>query len=600
MTPIPDNAPFTPDQKAWLNRFLPSLTAEQMQWLSGFFAGCQFTGAAGAGATAPAAPAAKTPVTILFGTESGNSEALADKAKKELGKRGYKVTVKDMGDIEPSALEKVENLLVIVSTWGEGDPPERAADFYQKFMNNGAADLKGTRFSVCGLGDTSYSEFCKMGKDFDARLEALGGKRILDRADCDVDFEPVFRKWFDGVLQEFESSAAPAPASNVQVLSPQAPAPVETNWSKANPFPAELLERVNLNGTGSAKETYHLELSLENSGLHYLPGDALGVKPRNCPEVIDHLLKTSGFKGDEEVNRADGSAGSLRHILIEELDGTMLSRNIVKEYAKITENKKLEELLADTKALRAYTEGREIVDLFDEHPAKELAPQQLADLLRLLPPRLYSIASSLAAHPDEVHLTVGAVRYQSHGRERKGVASTYLADRVSIGETVPVYVHANTRFRLPEDSDRPIIMIGPGTGIAPFRAFVEERAAAGAKGKNWLFFGDQHFSYDFLYQLEWLDYLKDGALTRMDVAFSRDAPEKVYVQHRLQEQSREIYSWLEDGAHLYICGDAHRMAKDVNQTLQDIIAQEGGMNADDAKAYLTRLTKERRYQRDVY
>lgn len=616
MTPIPDNAPFTPQQTAGLNSLLPSLTADQMRWLSAFFAGYSYatSGTPGAAIQAPdsaavmaAAPAAKVPLTVLYGTESGNSEALADQVRKDLGKRNFKVTMTDMGDIEPKALEKVENLLVIVSTWGEGDPPERATEFYEKFMANGGANLKGTRFSVCGLGDTSYSEFCKMGKDFDVRLESLGGVRLHPRVDCDVDFESDFQKWFDDVVKEVEavtkqvSAPAPVPTPGVEVIgSPAFGAPLTPAWSKSNPFQAELLERINLNGTGSAKETLHLEFSLEGSGLTYLPGDSLGIKPRNCPEVVEQLLQASRFSGQEEVNRADGSAGSLRNVLLEELDSTVLSRRLVQKYGEVTELKSLAPVIADMEGLRTYCDGREIVDLFTEYPAEDLTPQQLAKILRVLPPRLYSIASSLQAHPEEVHLTVGAVRYQTHGRNRKGVASTFLADRIEVGETVPVYVHANNRFRLPEDPERPIIMIGPGTGIAPFRSFIEERAETGAKGKNWLFFGDQRYSYDFLYQLEWQDYLKDGVLSRLDVAFSRDAPEKVYVQHRLQEQSREIYKWLEEGAHIYVCGDASRMAKDVNETLQNIISAEGGMKADDAKNYLTRLAKEQRYLRDVY
>lgn len=605
MTPIPDNAPFTPEQTAWLNSFIPTLETAQIQWLSGFLAGWQFSGANGSVQQPLAAPAlapaaAKVPVTVLYGTESGNAEALADQARKELSKRGYKTTLKDMGDIDPEELSKIENLLVIVSTWGEGDPPDRATEFYQKFMNNGSADLKNTKFSVCGLGDSSYSEFCKIGNDFDARLEALGGTRIYSRAECDVDFEPVFQKWFDEVLAELEKSAKPAPSANIQVLSQPGLAPSASTWSKANPFPSELLERIVLNGTGSEKETLHLEFSLEGSGLQYLPGDSLGIKPVNCPEVVDSLISTTGFAGNEEVKRADGTSGSLRNILIEELDSTVLSRKIVKEYAALTNNEKLEELLADPKALHAYTEGREIVDLFANYPSDKVSPQQLTELLRLLPPRLYSIASSQAEHEEEVHLTVATVRYESNGRQRKGVCSTYLADRISVGDSIPVYIHPNTRFRLPEDSETPIIMVGPGTGIAPFRAFIEERAATGATGKNWLFFGDQRFSYDFLYQLEWLDHLKDGVLTRMDTAFSRDTPEKVYVQQRLRENSREIYAWLEEGAHFYVCGDMHRMAKDVDLALQEIVANEGGLSAEEAKSYVNKLTKDRRYKRDVY
>lgn len=602
---IPQSSPFTPEQADWLNRLLPTMTPEQTHWLSGFLAGSQWAGSRGAATAAPApaaaaAPAAKVPVTVLYGTESGNSEALADEARKELTKRGFKAAMKDMGDVSPSSLKEVENLLVIVSTWGEGDPPERATEFYEEFMGNGTPQLSRTRFSVCGLGDTSYNEFCKMGKDFDSRLEALGAKRMAPRVDCDVEYEPAFRNWLDAVLKELDSSAAPA-GPQVTVSSSPAPAAAPAvKWSKANPFQAELLERVNLNGTGSAKETIHLEFSLEGSGIQYTPGDSLGIKPRNCPEVVENLVKTAGFGGDEEVNRADGSAGPLRDILIEELDSTVLSRKVVQEYARLARIQKLESLAQDADALRAYCEGRQIVDLFSDYPAGGWSPQQMADLLRILPPRLYSIASSQKAHPDQVHLTVGVVRYESHGRSRKGVASTFLADRVNVGDEIPVYIHANNHFRLPEDPDRPVIMIGPGTGIAPFRAFVEERAATGAKGRNWLFFGDQHFTYDFLYQLEWQDYLKQGVLSRMDVAFSRDGPEKVYVQHRLREHAREIYQWLEEGAHVYVCGDALRMAKDVNQALLEIVSGQGNLSPDDANSYLTRLKKDKRYQRDIY
>ncbi len=575
-----------------------------MLWLSGFFSGWSFAtnGASSQGGPSPVpAPVAKSSITVLFGTESGNSEALADEAKKVLTKRGFKVSVKDMGDIKPGDLAKAESLLVIVSTWGEGDPPARAEEFYAEFMNGSAPRLEKVRFAVCGLGDSSYSQFCQMGKDFDSRLETLGAQRLVDRVDCDVDYEADFKKWLDAAVAALEKLSAPAaPVLEVQTFTPGVASPAGEQWTRTNPFRAELLERINLNGTGSSKETYHLEISLEGSGITYTPGDALGVKPKNCPDVVDELLEVARIDGDAEVNRADGSAGTLRTVLIEELDSTTLSHKVVQAFAEATGLEKVKELAGDAVALRNYCQGRQVVDLFEDFSAAGVQPQQLADMLRLQPARLYSISSSQAAHPDAVHITVGAVRYESNGRSRKGVASTYLADRVEVGDLLPVYVHANTRFRLPENPDTPIIMVGPGTGIAPFRAFMQERAETGAKGKNWLFFGDQHFLYDFLYQLEWQNYVKEGVLTRMDVAFSRDTPEKVYVQHRIREHSREFYAWLQEGAHIYICGDAHRMAKDVNQAIQDVIAREGGMSEDKAREYLTALTKENRYQRDVY
>ena len=622
MNMIPETAPFAREDADVLNTTLANLTPEQQIWLSGFLAGRLSTngqlpaGSAtnGGGNGAGAAPE-PLPVTILYGTESGNSEALAEQAGRTLKKTGCKPKVADMADCAPKDLEKMENVLVIVSTWGEGDPPERATEFYETFMKDeDAPSLNDVSFAVFSLGDTSYEHFCQMGKDFDARLEKLGATRLHERADSDVDYEEPFEKWFSGVQQvlkeRMSASAVTANAGggggNGAILTTPngataAPAPAQKAWSKTNPFQAELSERVNLNGTGSTKETYHLELSLEGSGIQYKPGDSLGVKPRNCPEVIDQLLEALPFKGDEEVNRSDESAGPLREILIEELDSTVLSKNLIQKYAELNnKNEKLQELAKSSKEVKNYCEGREIVDLFTDYPADDLEPQQLVTLLRALPPRLYSIASSLQAHPDEVHLTVGAVRYQTHGRDRKGVASTYLADRVAIGETVPVYIHANNNFRLPDDADTPIIMVGPGTGIAPFRAFIEERYETQAPGKNWLFFGDQHFTYDFLYQLELQQFLKEGMLNRLDVAFSRDGPEKIYVQHRMYENAKEIWQWLESGAYFYVCGDATRMAKDVNQALIDIVAEQGNMEASDAKKYVTQLSKDKRYQRDVY
>lgn len=601
---IPPHAPFSPEHAAALNAELARLSAEQSFWLSAFLAGRASSAGAGsstASATPPvAAPAA--PVTVLYGTESGNSETLAAEAQKRLKKEGFKVSLQDMASFTPEEAARVENLLVIVSTWGEGDPPERATDFYEAFMADSAPKFSKTRFAVCGLGDTSYEHFCKMGKDFDTRLEALGATRLTNRMDCDVDFDEPFAQWFDATLAALKQAgnAAQSAATDAPEAASAPMLATAIEWNKTTPFPAELTERILLNGTGSNKETMHVEFSLAGSGIQYLPGDALGVKPSNCPEVIDDFINILGLKGDENVERRDGGAAKLRALLIEELDSTVLSKKLIDAYAPLAKSGKLDTLLQSSRELKAYIEGREIADMFNDFPAPDLQPQQLVELLRTLPPRLYSIASSLKAHPEEVHLTVGVVRYQAHGKQRKGVASTYLADRLAIGDKAPVYIHHNNNFRLPENADTPIIMVGPGTGIAPFRAFIEERAALNAPGKNWLFFGDQHYTYDFLYQLEWQDYLKDGILTKLDVAFSRDAPEKYYVQDAMRKNARELWQWLEKGAHFYVCGDATRMAKDVHQTLIDIAAEQGKMNESDAKKYITQLGKEKRYQKDVY
>ncbi len=611
MNLIPKDVLFTAEQTAGLNKLFATLTSEQTLWLSGYFAGrASLSGAGGTSlmlGSAPSSPAisatsassVSAAVTVLYGTESGNSEQLAAKAQKELKKLGFKATIQDMANTSPQEMAKVENLLVIVSTWGAGDPPDRIGDFYKAMMDATAPQFSKTRFSVCGLGDTSYEHFCKMGVDFDQRLEALGGKRLTPRVDCDKDFEAPFAGWLAGVIKALQvstESAVPAGGSVREV----APGSAVKVWDKTHPFQASLNERVLLNGTGSVKETLHLEFSLAGSGIQYLPGDALGVKPSNCPQVVDDFISSAGFDGDESVVRTDGSGGKLRTVLIEELNSTTLSKRFIESYATLAKSEKLDALLKSSLDVKEYIAGREISDLLADYPSHEMVPQQLVEVMRTLPSRLYSIVSSLRAHPEEVHLTVGVIRYETHGKSRKGVASTYLADRIAIGEKAPVYIHENKNFRLPENPSTPILMVGTGTGIAPFRAFIEERTATNAPGKNWLFFGDQHYTYDFLYQLEWQEFLKDGVLTRLDVAFSRDAPQKCYVQHKIRENAKEFWRWLESGAHLYVCGNASHMAKDVHQTLLDILGTEGKMDEESAKKYVSQMVKDKRYQKDVY
>ncbi|GHB90209.1 assimilatory sulfite reductase (NADPH) flavoprotein subunit [Cerasicoccus arenae] len=593
---IPSHAPFSEPQRNTLNQILPTLSDQQTTWLSGFLAGAQSSASGpSAAAAAPAAPSS-IPLTILYGTESGNCEELAAQAKKAAAAKGFAAKTLDMGDIKAADLAKVKNLLVIVSTWGDGEPPDRAVIFYEQIMGDQAPKLDQTHFSVLALGDTSYEKFCQIGKDFDARLEALGAKRFHPRTDCDLDYEGPFKKWLDGALQNLGSLAAPVAPVVSNGSAPSAPA---IEYGKKNHFPSELKERVLLNGRGSIKETIHLELSLAGSGLTYDAGDALAVVPSNCPEDITAVIEAGRFKADDIVPAPDGSDGPLNEVLAQYYDITGLTKNIVKKYNELAKSDVLTAMLGDKEKLQSYLWGRQVCDLLTDYPIG-LPAKEFVNLLRKMPPRLYSIASSMKAHPDEVHLTVAAVRYDAHGRARKGVASTYLADRVAIGETIPVYTHHNKNFKLPANSDTPIIMIGPGTGIAPFRSFIEDRAADGAKGKNWLFFGDQRFSYDFLYQLEWQDYLKDGLLTKLNTAFSRDQPQKIYVQQRMIEEGKGIYDWLQDGAHFYVCGDASRMAHDVNEALITIYQTHGGQSREDAEATVKQLQKDKRYQRDVY
>ncbi|MES2923957.1 MAG: assimilatory sulfite reductase (NADPH) flavoprotein subunit [Verrucomicrobiota bacterium] len=587
---LPEHAPFTSDQRQALESLLAGLDPVQRGWLSGFLAASGVPAA-----VAAPAPAAAGKLTVLYGTESGNSETLADRTVKAAKKRGFQAVMKNMSEISPADLAKATNLLVIVSTWGDGDAPETAVPFYKEFMSS-EISLSGVRYSVCALGDTAYERFCQIGKDFDARLEGFGASRVFARQDCDVDYEESYAAWLESSL----SALAPASAAPVAVAGPTAvPA---TEYGKKNPFPAETIDTVVLNGEGSSKETLHLEFSLAGSGLSYEPGDALAVLPVNAPDVVKAIIQAAKLTGNEEVEVKNVGRKLLADALREDYDITALSRAVLTKLAEALNSAVLRGLLAEgaKEQLKEYSAGREIIDAILDYAPNGLSAEALTSIFRKLPPRLYSIASSPLVHTDEVHLTVAAVRYETHNRERKGVCSTYLADLVKSGDPVQVFVQPNKNFRLPADNSTPVIMVGPGTGVAPFRAFVEHRAALGGSGKNWLFFGDQHYTYDFLYQLEWQDFLKDGALTRLDVAFSRDQPEKVYVQDRMIAHAKDLYQWLEEGAHFYVCGDANRMAHDVHEALISVVENQAAISREAAEAYVEDLKKAKRYQRDVY
>ncbi|AAU22859.1 assimilatory sulfite reductase (NADPH) flavoprotein subunit [Bacillus sp. FSL W8-0445] len=603
------NSPFNQEQAELLNRLLPTLTASQKAWLSGYLAAVQTADAAAALETLPAEAPAASPaqpvskeVTILFGSQTGNAQGLAENAAKTLTERGFQVTVSSMSDFKPNQLKKLKNLLIVVSTHGEGDPPDNALSFHEFLHGRRAPKLDDLRYSVLALGDTSYEFFCQTGKEFDQRLGELGGTRLHPRVDCDLDYDEPAAAWLDGVIsslnegQEQGASAAPA-----QTAAPQAAGGV-TVYSRKNPFRAEVLENLNLNGRGSNKETRHLELSLEGSGLTYEPGDALGIFPENDPELVDMLLKELKWDPNAAVAVDQGENLSLKEALTSYYEITVLTKKFIQQAAEIIENEKLRELAAPENAdqLKAYIAGRDLIDFVRDFGPIAAAPQEFVSILRKIPPRLYSIASSFAANPDEVHLTIGAVRYNAHGRDRKGVCSVLCAERLQPGDTLPVFIQPNKNFKLPENPETPIIMVGPGTGVAPFRSFMQEREETGASGKSWMFFGDQHFVTDFLYQTEWQKWLSEGVLTKMDVAFSRDTEEKVYVQHRMLEHSKELFEWLEEGAAFYVCGDKNNMAKDVQNALLEIIEKEGGKSREEAEAYLAEMKKQKRYQRDVY
>ncbi|ETT67203.1 assimilatory sulfite reductase (NADPH) flavoprotein subunit [Paenibacillus sp. FSL H8-0457] len=606
------NSPFNQEQVELLNRLLPTLTESQRTWLSGFIAALQGTAAAAAVAASPqasaaaavSAPVVSAPkeVTVLYGSQTGNGHGLSKKLSKKLEEVGLQVTMSSMSDFKPNNLKKLQNLLIIVSTHGEGEPPDNAIPFYEFLHSKRAPQVENLQYSVLALGDTSYEFFCQTGKDFDKRLEELGGKRLTPRVDCDVDFDESAAEWMNQVLLSLNEAGAGSSAVE-HVSAVALTDSTESEYSRSNPFQAEILENLNLNGRGSDRETRHIEISLEGSNLQYEPGDSLGIYPENHPQLVDDLIAGMGWNADEAVvvNKS-GEARTLRDALLRHYEITVLTKPLIEQAAKLSGSEGLRKLLepGHEQELRAYIEERDLLDLVQDYGLQQVAASDFVSILRKIPARLYSIASSSKAFPDEVHVTVRTVRYEAHGRNRYGVCSVQLAERLEAGDSLPVYIQHNPNFKLPENPDTPIIMIGPGTGVAPFRAFLGEREETGAEGKSWLFYGDQHFTTDFLYQIEWQRWLKDGVLTRMDVAFSRDTDKKVYVQHRMLENSKELYQWLQEGACVYVCGDEKKMAHDVHSALGSILEQEGGMSPEEAAEYLTLMQQQKRYQRDVY
>ncbi len=588
MNIIPESAPFTREQRAWLNGFL-----------AGVFYDRQGTPASQSGTAA--APVEARLMLVGFGSQSGSAAGLARRFAKQAESRGFQVTVKELNAVKPADLPAAGRFVVITSTWGDGEPPDNATAFWSALASDAAPALAGLPFAVLGLGDRNYTDFCGAARRFDERLAALGATRLVARAECDVDYEASASAWIEGLWGLLEGAPAAAPvvtATPAAKPTTEGPSPA---WSRKNPYPARLRVARPLNGAGSGKDTRHVEILLGESGLTYEAGDALGVMPQNCPALVEELLATLGMTGDEPVE-LPGTA-TLHEGLLRQWIVTQPTPGFVKLVAERVPGSELAALLDPARKadLDSWLYGRDLVDVLRAVSGVRLTVPELVQQLRPLQPRLYSISSSPKAHPGEVHLTVGAVRYEAHGRARKGVASCWLADRVVPGETpVPVFVHVSRNFRPPTDPTRPMIMVGPGTGIAPFRAFLEERRATGATGRNWLFFGDQRRSTDFLYADELDPMHRDGFLTRLDLAFSRDQAAKIYVQDRMRESGAELWRWLEEGAHFYVCGDARRMAKDVDAALREVIGTHGGRSADAVEAYMTELKSAGRYQRDVY
>ena len=580
---LPRTAPFAADDIARLDHVLAPATPTQRAWLAGFLAGLDAGNVSEAIPAAPARPS--EPLTVLFASESGNSERLAGDIAKLARKSGFKPKVVDLADLDPADLPKAKHLLVVAATWGEGDPPGRAADGYAALMGPGAPKLDGVDFGVLALGDTAYSEFCAVGKAIDARLAELGAKRAVDRVDLDLDFDMGAAAWIKAAVSTMAPPAEPAqPAAGNVVAVDFGRGGLEPS---RDPVEVEVVDHVNLNSSRSAKETIHLALAFEGGTPAYEPGDSLELFAENDPALVDHILSLAGLGGDD----------ALRTSLLGERDVTTLSTTTIERFVGATGHADARRLL-DSGEARAWIEGRQLVDLFEAFPGS-LSADSLGNVTRPLPPRAYSVASSRKEVEDEAHLLVSAVRYETRGRPRSGVASVHVADRIRNGARLRVRLKPNRHFRLP-DPTTDIIMIGPGTGVAPFRAFVQERRAVGATGRSWLFFGDRNFTHDFLYQLEWQEALEDGSLSRVDLAFSRDQPQKIYVQDRVRERARDLVDWLDGGARLYVCGDAKAMAKDVRAALVDAFKAVKDLPPDAAEAAVRGLEREKRYLQDVY
>jgi sulfite reductase (NADPH) flavoprotein alpha-component len=590
---IPEDAPFTHAQRTWLNGYLAGLYS-----------------------CAPANPLAEKPaalrVAVLYGSQTGTAEGLARKLSKELKAAGYIVSLNSLEGYIPATLAAETYALFVVSTHGEGEAPDPAQPFFQQLCVEHFPLLGDLSYAILALGDSHYEHFCQFGKNLDAKLTGLGGTCILPRTDSDVDVDAPFAGWKQAVrekLRELASrSASTADAGTSPVLSTaaadqQAPAArVAQKHSRENPYLSPLTEKRTLTHPSSSKLTVHLDFAIEDAALQYEAGDACAVIPQNCPALVDTVLNLSSFTGNEPIEIPKIGSLTLREGLLRHFTITRLTRKMVSEYATLAQCSRLKALLApDQQAeLDQYLHGRDVADLLQQCAGVLQAPNDLVKMLPRLVPRLYSISSSPAAHPGRIHTTVSVVRYRTHDRDRGGVCSTLLADRIEPGDRLPIYIQPNKKFRLPQDPSAPVIMVGPGTGIAPFRAFLHERRVTGATGRNWLFFGERSASTDFLYRDELERMHADGHLTQLDTAFSRDQGHKIYVQDLMKQNARQVWRWLEEGASLYVCGDAARMAKDIDRTLHKVVEEQGGKQRDDAENYIQILKDDRRYQRDVY
>jgi sulfite reductase (NADPH) flavoprotein alpha-component len=574
---IPQNAPYSETQRAWLSGFFAGMHSHMLQSASSLD-------------TSNARL-----INILYGTQTGNSESVANDAASIAKQHGLLPSVKSMDDITLEQLAQMEYVLIITSTYGEGEMPDNAQMLWEAISANDAPRMEQMKYSVLALGDTSYDKFCQAGIEWDQRLEDLGATRLFERVDCDVDFEEPAESWISEVIPMM-ADGADTTAVLADADKPQKPA-----YNRKNPFPAKLLVNRLLTAENSSKETRHYEISIAGSGLSYEAGDALCVFPKNCPDLVDGIIKAIGCSGDED-EPVNGELMPLSEALRSHFEIRLPSKELIREIALRSGDQELNNLLEsdDNDALNDYLWGKDTLDLLQQFPNVEFSAAEFLALLKPLQHRAYSISSSGKMYPDTVHLTVASVRYNTNDREHKGVCSTYLADLANENEPIPVFFTPNKVFRVPDDDSLPMIMVGPGTGIAPFRAFLQEREFRGASGKNWLFFGDRNAATDFIYEDELKLMQEKGILNRLDLAFSRDQEEKIYVQDRMREHGAELFAWLEEGGYFFVCGDAYRMAKDVDKALFEIIAKHGKLSAIEAAGYISKLKKEKRYVRDVY
>lgn len=582
------------EQLNQINELVKELNKEQLVWLNGYISGLINGNTSSANTLARATPKSSEKISILYGTHTGHSKEIALDLYDRLSSLGFSPSLKALDEYKKTDLKKEQYLFLTVSTHGEGEPPIQAEDFHEYVLGKRAPKLEGTKFSVLALGDKSYKKFCQTGVDFNEAFKKLGAEEIVPIHKADVAYEEIANSWIDSVASELQK-IQPAANSTVSVENTAAK---KKKFNRTNPFYAEVLEKVRITTEQSEKEIYHVEISLEDSDIEYQAGDSIGVLPNNPVDLVDLII--NHFAEDpERIVRVGGKDVSLFRALQHKLEITVLNREVLEKYNEIVKNKELATLLKNEEALDQYLYGADTIDLLEDFPG-EIKADEFIGILRVLYARLYSISSGPTQNPEEVHITVASLRYKHKKRNRNGACSTYISDQINVGDHIPVFIEKNEAFRLPKETDKPLIMVGAGTGVAPYRSFLQEIEQNNKQTNSWLFFGNQRFKEDFLYQVEWQKYLQKGVLNKLDVAFSRDQNEKEYVQHKLKQKASEVFQWLENGAHFYICGDKNYMAKDVQESLKEIITSEGGITAEKAEEYLKKLKKERRLLLDVY